>query len=308
MSPDVGCGLPPHVVQTVCTVGTFDGVHRGHQLVLERLRQAADARGLPAVLVTFAPHPLQIVKPAVAPPRLTVATERLEALAGPWLDYVVVLPFTRTLAAYDAATFVDEVLRRRLGLVHLLVGHDHGFGRGREGDASVLRALGADRGFTVESVPPVDGADGQPISSTAIRRAVAEGDLARAADALGHLYGVAGRVVPGAGRGRTLGYRTLNIALESAHKLLPSEGVYAVRIQTPAGSFGGMLNLGPRPTFGEVTPTIEAHLFDVAIDLYGASVRIDFVAHLRETRMFPSADALVAQLADDERTARTLLG
>jgi len=307
MPPEVGCGLPPGTTRTVCTVGTFDGVHRGHQLVLERVRRAADERGLPAVLVTFEPHPLQVVNPTAAPPRLTVATERLEALAGPWLDYVVVLPFTRALAAYTAATFVDEVLCRRLGLVHLLVGHDHGFGRGREGDADVLRALGADRGFTVESVPPVDGADGRPISSTAIRGAVADGDVGRAAEALGHPYGVAGRVVPGAGRGRTLGYRTLNIALPAPYKLLPREGVYAVRVQTPAGPFGAMLNLGPRPTFGEETPTIEAHLFDASLDLYGASVRVDFVARLRDTCAFPSADALVRQLAEDERVARTLL-
>ena len=307
MPSDIGCGLPPGVSATVCTVGTFDGVHRGHQLVLARLREAAEARGVPAVLVTFEPHPLQVVNPAAAPPRLTVATERLEALAGPWLDYVVVLPFTPTLATYDAAAFVDEVLRRRLGLVHLLVGHDHGFGRGREGDESVLRALGEDRGFTVESVPPVTASDGQPISSTAIRRAVAQGDLDRAAEGLGHPYGVAGRVVPGAGRGRTLGFRTLNVALSAAHKLLPPEGVYAVRVQTPAGAFDGMLNLGPRPTFGDATTTIEAHLFDASLDLYGASVRIDFVARLRETRTFPSAEALMTQLAADERAARERL-
>lgn len=308
MPPEIGCGLPPGITRTVCTVGTFDGVHRGHQLVLERVRRAADARHLPAVLVTFEPHPLQVVNPAAAPPRLTVATERLEALAGPWLDYVVVLPFTHALASYTAAAFVDEVLCRRLGLVHLLVGHDHGFGRGRAGDAGVLRALGIGRGFTVESVPPVDGADGQPISSTAIRGAVTNGDLGRAAEALGHPYGVAGRVVTGEGRGRTLGYRTLNVALPAPHKLLPKEGVYAVRVQTPAGPFAGMLNLGPRPTFGDETPTTEAHLFDAALDLYGASVRVDFVARLRETRAFPSAEALVRQLAEDERAARERLG
>ena len=307
MPPELPCGLPPGIAATVCTVGTFDGVHRGHQLVLERLREAAAARGIPAVLVTFEPHPLHVVNPAVAPPRLTVATERLEALAGPWLDYVVVLPFTPTLATYDAAAFVDEVLRRRLGLVHLLVGHDHGFGRGREGDETVLRALGEARGFTVESVPPVTAADGQAISSTAIRRAVGAGELDRVAEGLGHPYGVAGRVVPGAARGRTLGYRTLNVALPAPHKLLPPEAVYAVRVQTPAGAHDGMLNLGPRPTFGDATPTIEAHLFDASLDLYGATVRIDFIARLRETRTFPSAEALMAQLALDERAARARL-
>lgn len=304
MRPDPSFGLPPGLAGTVCTVGTFDGVHRGHQLVLRRLRAAADARRLPAVLVTFEPHPLQVVNPSAAPPRLTDGVERLEALAGPWLDYVVVLPFTPTLAAYDAAAFVDVVLRARLGMVHLLIGHDHGFGRGRSGDATVLQALGRDRGFGVELVPPVDGADGRPISSTSIRRALAGGDLARAADGLGHPYGVAGRVVAGAGRGRTLGFRTLNVGRVAEHKLLPPDGVYAVRVQTPRGPFEGMLNLGPRPTFGEGDRTIEAHLFDAELDLYGSPVRVDFVARLRETRRFASAAALQGQLREDEAAAR----
>lgn len=275
--------------------------------MLERLGAAARRLGLPSVLVTFEPHPLLVVNPAAAPPLLTVGIERLEALAGTAVDYVVVLPFTTALAAYRAEEFVDVVLRGRLGLRHLLVGYDHGFGRGRSGDATVLQALGAARGFGVELVPPVEGADGRPISSTGIRRAIAGGDLARAADGLGRPYGATGRVVPGAGRGRTIGFRTLNVALEGPHKLLPPEGVYAVRVQTPRGTFGGMMNLGPRPTFDEPDPVLEAHLFDVEADFYGHAVRIDFVGRLRETRRFPDAEALRRQLAADERAARKLL-
>ena len=291
----------------MCTVGTFDVVHRGHRLVLERLGAAARERGLPAVLVTFEPHPLLVVNPAAAPPLLTVGPERLEALAETAVDYVVVLPFTPRLAAYGAEEFVDVVLRERLGLRHLLVGYDHGFGRGRSGDATVLQALGSDRGFGVELVPPVEGADGRPISSTGIRRAIAGGDLVRAADGLGRPYGAAGRVVPGAGRGRTLGFRTLNVSLAGPHKLLPPEGVYAVRVQTPRGPFGGMMNLGPRPTFDEAETVLEAHLFDVDADFYGMAVRIDFVGRLRETRRFADAEALRRQLSVDEREARKLL-
>lgn len=307
MRPSAAFGLPPDVRGTVCTVGTFDGVHRGHRLVLERLAECARERGLPAVLVTFEPHPLQVVNPAAAPPLLTVGVEKAEVLAESPIDYVVVIPFTPALATYGADAFVDLVLRERLGLQHLLVGYDHGFGRGRSGDASVLRALGASRGFGVDVVPPVLGGDGRPISSTTIRRAVAGGDLDHARDGLGRPYSASGTVEPGVQRGRELGFRTLNIALPPAHKLLPPEGVYAVRVQTPRGAFGGMMNLGPRPTFDEQESRIEAHLFDVAEDFYGMHVRLDFVARLRETRRFESPDALRAQLVRDDAAARAAL-
>ncbi|MBX7118506.1 MAG: bifunctional riboflavin kinase/FAD synthetase [Gemmatimonadaceae bacterium] len=307
MRPDASFGLPPRIPGTVCTVGTFDGVHRGHRLVLEALAAAARARGLPAVLVTFDPHPLQVVNPAAAPPLLTVGIEKSEVLAESPIDYVVVLPFTPVLATYGADTFVDVVLRERLGLQHLLVGYDHGFGRGRSGDASVLQALGAARGFGVDVVPPVLGADGRPISSTSIRRALAGGDLVRATDGLGRPYSACGRVEHGAARGRAIGFRTLNVALPPAHKLLPPEGVYAVRVQTPRGAFGGMMNLGPRPTFDESEARLEAHLFDVDGDFYGQRVRIDFIARLRETRKFVSPEALRAQLRQDEAAARAVL-
>lgn len=307
MRPSAAFGLPPEVRGTVCTVGTFDGVHRGHRLVLERLAACARERGLPAVLVTFEPHPLEVVNPAAAPPLLTVGIEKAEVLAESPIDYVVVLPFTPALASYGAADFVDLVLREKLGLRHLLIGYDHGFGQGRSGDATVLQALGATRGFGVDVVPPVQGGDGRPISSTTIRRAIAGGDLARAADALGRAYSASGRVEAGAARGRTLGFRTINVALPPARKLLPPEGVYAVRVQTPRGACGGMMNLGPRPTFGESDSRLEAHLFDAGGDFYGMPVRIDFIARLRETRKFGSPDLLRVQLAADEAAARRLL-
>lgn len=307
MRPSAAFGLPPDVRGTVCTVGTFDGVHRGHRLVLERLAECARERGLPAVLVTFDPHPLEVVNPAAAPPLLTIGIEKEEVLAESPLDYVVVLPFTPALATYGATEFVDLVLREKLGLQHLLIGYDHGFGRGRSGDAAVLQELGSSRGFGVDVVPSVHGSDGRPISSTTIRRAIAGGDLQRAADGLGRLYSASGTVEVGAGRGRALGFRTINIALPPARKLLPPEGVYAVRVQTPRGAFGGMMNLGPRPTFDEPDSRLEAHLFDVESDFYGQHVRLDFMARLRETRKFGSAEALRVQLAADEVAARLAL-
>ncbi len=263
---------------------------------------------MPAVLVTFDPHPLEVVNPVAAPPLLTVGVEKTEVLAEAPVDYVVVLPFTPTLATYSASDFVDRVLRERLGLQHLLIGYDHGFGRARSGDATMLRELGAARGFGVEVVPPVEGRDGRPISSTTIRRAIAGGDLARAADGLGRAYSASGTVETGAGRGRTIGFRTLNVALPPARKLLPPQGVYAVRVQTPRGAFGGMMNLGPRPTFDEADTKLEVHLLDTDGDFYGMRVRVDFVARLRETRKFASGDELRAQLARDRIAAQQVLG
>jgi riboflavin kinase/FMN adenylyltransferase len=305
--PDPAFGLPPELRGTVCTIGTFDGVHRGHQLVLTRLAERARLRGLPAVLVTFEPHPLEVVNPAAAPPLLTLGDEKSEVLAESPLDYVVVLPFTPTLARYEAPDFVDHVLIARLGVRELLIGYDHGFGRGRSGDADVLRALGDARGFDVSVVEAVQGIDGRPISSTSIRRAVAGGDLARAADGLGRAYSIGGTVRPGDQRGRTLGYPTLNLGAPSPRKLLPPEGVYAVRVQTPRGTFGGMMNLGPRPTFGDAQTALEVHCFELTGDLYGQRVRVDLLGRLRETQRFSGPEALHAQLARDEAAARALL-
>jgi riboflavin kinase/FMN adenylyltransferase len=258
-------------------------------------------------VITFEPHPLAIVNPLIAPPLLTTAEEKREVLATCGIDYLVVLPFTATLAAYSAAQFVYEVLIRRCRLGELLVGHDHGFGRARMGDANVLRALGDRWGFGVHVLDSVAAPDGTPVSSTAVRRAVSAGDLAAAALQLGRPYSLSGRVVAGEQRGRRLGYRTINVAWPGTNKLLPPDGVYLARAQTPIGPAGGMLNLGGRPTFGDVGRALEVHLFDVDADLYDAPVRIDFLEQLRETRRFASADELVAQLRADELQARARL-
>jgi riboflavin kinase/FMN adenylyltransferase len=300
-------GLPPYVSATVITVGTFDGVHRGHRDVVERLVARSRLLKIPSVLVTFEPHPLEIVNPAAAPLLLTTHEEKQEVLAETGIDYLAVVPFTPELAAYSAEDFVELVLRRCFRMRELLIGYDHGFGRQRAGNVAVLRTLGERDGFRVDVVDPVSTPDGHSVSSTSIRRAVAGGDLARAAEALGRLYSVSGRVVEGSGRGRTIGFPTLNLGPPPPRKLLPPEGVYAVRVQTPAGPVGGMMNLGPRPTFGDSATSLEAHLFDVSGEFYGAQVRIDFVARLRETRKFASAELLSKQLAHDEREARNAL-
>ncbi len=307
LDPDDESGLPPYVKGAVITVGTFDGVHRGHRDVIERLVVRSRLLKLPSVLITFAPHPLEIVNPSAAPLLLTTDYEKLEVLAETGLDYVAVLPFTSQLAAYAAEDFVELILRRRFRLRELLIGYDHGFGRQRAGNVDVLRTLGERDGFRVEVVDPVATADGHSVSSTSIRRAIAGGDLQRAAAGLGRVYSVSGRVVEGAQRGRTIGFPTLNLGAPPPRKLLPPEGVYAVRVQTPGGPVGGMMNLGPRPTFGDAATSLEAHLFDTSGDFYGAHVRIDFVMRLRETRKFASGEQLAKQLRHDERDARRAL-
>jgi riboflavin kinase/FMN adenylyltransferase len=306
---DVGdhSGLPPHIDGTVVTVGTFDGVHCGHRDVVDRIVKRAAVLQTASVLITFDPHPLEVVNPAAAPLLLTTREEKLEVLAETGIDYLAVLPFTKALSEFSAEEFVERILRQRFRLRELFIGYDHGFGRQRAGNVSVLQSLGERDGFTVEVVDPVSNPDGHPVSSTSIRRAVAGGDLARAATGLGRPYSVSGTVIQGAQRGRTIGFPTLNLGAPPSRKLLPPEGVYAVRVQTPGGPVGGMMNLGPRPTFGDSSTTLEAHLFDNAGDYYGTNVRIDFVSRLRETRKFPSVDALREQLGQDERDARNAL-
>jgi len=300
-------GLPIGEAGAVVTVGTFDGVHRGHHDVLARLAALAEATQRPSVVVTFEPHPLEVVRPSHAPPLLTLHDEKLEMFVQCGVSYVAVIPFTPTLASYEAEQFVDAVLIERFRVAELLVGHDHGFGRGRLGDIDVLKALGAARGFRVTVLPPVHAANGQAISSTAIRSSIQQGDLPTAAAGLGRPYSVAGTVVRGDQRGRLIGYPTLNLQSPPERKLLPPDGVYAVRVQTPQGPFGGMLNLGPRPTFGDASRRIETHVFDATHDWYGAPIRLDLIARIRDTKAFSGIDALRAQLALDEAAARDLL-
>lgn len=296
-------GLPPTVTGTVVTVGTFDGVHRGHLDVVQRLVSRARGRALPSLLVSFDPHPLEVVNPGAAPLLLTTSEEKLEVIAETGVEYFAILPFTHHLASYGADQFVDDVLRRRFRMKELLIGYDHGFGHRRAGNVDVLRSLGADRGFQVDVIGAVSTEDGQHVSSTSIRRAVAGGDLDRAAEGLGRRYAVSGTVVAGDSRGRQLGFATLNLSAPHPRKLLPPEGVYAVMVQTPRGMFGGMMNLGPRPTFGSAERSIEVNLFDVDADFYGMRVRIDFVQFLRETKRFSGAAELVRQLEKDRETA-----
>ena len=298
--------LPPRARATTVTVGSFDGVHLGHQAVLREIARRAEARGRKSVLVTFEPHPLEVVNPQAAPPLLTTDAERREMLAQLPLDYVFFLRFDRHLAAMSPEEFVDQVLLERCRMRELVIGHDHGFGRGRSGDVETLRRLGAERGFDVDVVEVVDSGD-QHVSSSRIRRAVAGGDLATAARMLGRPYQVSGQVTPGERRGRLLGVPTINLSTLPPQKLLPPDGVYAVRVEWRGGRLDGMMNQGPKPTFADGRRTLEAHLFDFEGDLYGEWVRVEWVERLRDVERFPSVEALKQQLDHDRIRARAVL-
>jgi riboflavin kinase / FMN adenylyltransferase len=290
---------------SVVTVGTFDGVHRGHQAVLEEIAERGRTSGRRSMLVTFEPHPLDVVNPAAAPPRLTTAAERLEVVATSPVERMLVLRFDRAMAARSPAEFVDQVLRERCDMRELVIGHDHGFGRGRAGDVQTLQEMGQARGFSVDVVSPVT-IDGDPVSSTAIRRAVAGGDLAAAARQLGRRYSVSGTVQHGEQRGRTVGFPTLNLDVPP-RKLLPPDGVYSAIVETPLGRFGAMMNQGHRPTFDDGRRLLEVHLFGFAGDLYDQWVRVEWLAHLREIRRFNGVAALRQQLEDDRLRAMATL-
>jgi riboflavin kinase/FMN adenylyltransferase len=258
------------------------------------------------VLVTFHPHPLRIVRPEAAPRLLTTPVEKKEILAESGLDYAVFLSFTPALSRYSPRRFVEEILVGRLGVEELVIGYDHGFGRGRSGDVDTLREIGAELGFGVGVVGPVETGGGA-ISSSRIREAVAAGDMSAARHALGRPYSVRGFVVRGDGRGRTLGFPTANLEIGSPEKALPPPGIYAVRAALREGIFSGALHLGPRPTFRGSPPTIELHLLDFGRDLYGEEVRVDFIRYLRPVGAFESAQALIRQMELDVAAAREAL-
>ncbi len=291
---------------TVATVGTFDGVHRGHWAVLEEIRNRARETGRRSLLVTFDPHPLRIVRPDHAPPLLTTPLEKKEILAESGLDYAVFISFTETLSRYEPSRFVEEILLERLRVEELVIGYDHGFGRDRSGNADTLRETGARLGFTVDVVPPVEAGE-TAVSSTRIREAVQGGRMDEARLCLGRPYSLRGIVVRGDGRGRELGFPTANLSVSDGGKLIPPAGIYAVRGVLRSGTFDGALHLGPRPTFKGSPPTIELHLLDFDRDIYGSEVRVDFVEYLRPVRPFDGVQALVDQMRADVAQARSVL-
>jgi riboflavin kinase/FMN adenylyltransferase len=290
------------------TIGAYDGVHLGHRALLAELSDRARARGLVSAVVTFDRHPATVVRPESAPPLLTDLDQKLELLASCGVDRTVVVPFDRSRADETAEDFVGEILVGALGSRLVVVGEDFHFGHGRKGNVALLRELGAVEGFEVDGVALTG--QGEPVSSTRIRRLVAEGDVAGAAALLGREHQVRGQVVHGDGRGAAeLGIPTANVAVP-AEIALPGLGIYAGRYERPDGrQHPAAISVGRRPTFYDDAPAplVEAYLIDFDGDLYGERARVTFVARLREERRFDSVEALVTQIHRDVDDARAAL-
>lgn len=289
------------------TIGNFDGVHRGHAALVERARALAGPAGGEAVVLTFDPHPTQVLAPHLAPVLINTPARKLELLAAAGADAVVLEPFDAALAARSADAFVEDILVGALGARHVVVGGDFTFGKGRGGNVATLTAAGARLGFGVSVVPPVT-VDGEVASSTRVRAYLRVGEPERAAALLGRPYDVDGVVVRGAGRGRGLGIPTANIAPEG--ELLASPGIYAVtleRVGVDPRPLPAVASLGTNPTFVEGGALVlEVMVLDFDADLYGARVRVGFVARLRDEARYDSVDALLAQIHADIAAARAV--
>ena len=297
--------------RAVITIGAYDGVHLGHRAVIDQVRQRADVIGAKSVVVTFDRHPASVVRPESAPRLLTSNEQKMELLADTGIDAVVVVPFDAEQAGESPESFAERVLVQCLKTRVIVVGEDFHFGRHRDGNVDLLRKIGDEADFDVEPIELVQRPDGvdEPISSTAIRRALAGGDIARANMMLGHPYEVRGEVFTGDQRGRLLGFPTANVAVPSG-MCFPADGVYAGWYERPNGDVHGCaINLGRRPTFYEHADTslLEAHLLDVDIDLYGETASVRFAHFLRSERKFDGVDALIVQLGHDVAHARDLL-
>jgi riboflavin kinase/FMN adenylyltransferase len=284
------------------TIGSFDGVHRGHQAVIGQLQAGAGERNLPVTLVTFEPQPREYFCPEAVPPRLTRFREKLEALQDCGVQRVLVLSFNDCLAGLTAAEFIRVILLDGLDVKYLVVGDDFRFGKARTGDFALLQQAGAQHGFQVANTASFSVA-GERVSSTRVREALTRGDLALAAWLLGRPYGMCGRIAHGDKRGRTIGFPTANIHLHRVAS--PVEGVYAVEMTgIEADPVAGVANIGNRPTVDGTRSLLEVHLFDFDRDIYGAHVGVRFLKKLRDERRFESFDELQQQIRLDAEQAR----
>jgi riboflavin kinase/FMN adenylyltransferase len=295
---------PPLWRQPVLALGNFDGMHRGHLKIIERVRRGAEERGSTAVAMTFDPHPSKIVRPDKAPPLLMTHQQKLEALARSGMHGVAIVRFTPELAQWDPETFVRSVLVEWLHVAEVWVGANFLFGHDRSGNFSLLRSLGARYGFRAEKIDPVRYKD-FVVSSTRVRRLVSEGRVDEAGALLGHYYALDGTVVQGRKRGRELGFPTANLCPEN--ELVPPAGVYATTANIDGMAYPALTNIGTRPTFESGDDhVVETHVLDMNKDMYGAKLRLGFVQRLRDEKQFDGVDALKAQIEADRVRARDL--
>jgi riboflavin kinase/FMN adenylyltransferase len=298
--------VPESLVGAVAALGNFDGIHQGHRALIAAVREMAAGLGRPSAVLTFEPHPRAFFAPDKAMFRLTGEGEKLAVLHRLGIDGAFVRRFDAALAGTGAAAFVADVLKGELGLSGVVIGHDFHFGRGREGTPAMLEALCAENGLACRIVPAVAAGGGEaPVSSSAIRTALEAGEVATANHHLGYRWFVEGEVRHGDKRGRTLGFPTANVALESCAL---AHGIYAVRVRLGDGRVrDGVASYGRRPTFDDGAPLLETYLFDFSGDLYGQRIAVEFVGFIRGEERFDSAEALVARMHEDAAEARRLL-
>ncbi|GFO57149.1 riboflavin biosynthesis protein [Geomonas sp. Red276] len=287
------------------TIGNFDGVHLGHREIFRRLTEKARAQGGVSVVITFTPHPMQVVSPGTGVKLITTTTEKEALIAAAGIDYLLEIPFDWNFASIPATQFVEEILVGTLGMESMVIGYDYAFGRGREGDVNLLRSLGERHGYTVDLLEPIS--NGTTIySSTAVRNMVGAGDVKGVLSVLGRHYAVTGTVIHGDQRGRLLGFPTANLCVQK--DLLPAAGVYAVRVAVGHDHFNGACNIGTNPTFDGHRLSLEVFLFDFDGDLYGREVTLTFIERLRGEMRFPNVDALKEAIARDVARCRAILG
>ena len=296
--------VPPKARGAAVAIGNFDGVHRGHQALLRAARDVATKSGVKAGVILFEPHPREFFQPDKPHFRLTSLARKLELLEQRGMDLAVVLRFDASLAGLPAGEFIERVLVEALAVSHVVVGYDFRFGKGRGGDPETLKHAGALHGFDVTVVPQLAEA-GEVFSSSAIRAELAQGDVAGAAEMLGHWWRVRGTVVRGANRGTDLGFPTANLAMPPGTAL--AHGIYAVRVLLDGHAHPAAAYLGTRPTFDDGAPMLEVFLLDYHGDLYGREIDVEFIAHVRGDRSFDNVEALQAQMDADCARARAIL-
>jgi riboflavin kinase/FMN adenylyltransferase len=296
--------LEKPLINPVLTIGNFDGVHKGHMVLFNKVKERAQAINGQSAVMTFEPHPIKVMKPGNGPPLITPMKEKLDLIAQTGVDVLFCVPFTREFAAISARDFVEDMLLKKIGIKEIVVGYDYTFGHDRLGDISLLEALGGELGFKVHVVKPIY-IDRRLVSSTSIRKLVREGEFALAEAFLGRHYQISGTVIKGANRGgRLLGFPTANLKI--VDELIPRMGVYAVKVNVEGKTYNGVTNIGTNPTFGEHALSVETHLLDFSGDLVGKTIRVNFLQRLRDEITFNSIEELSDQIAEDIRVAKEL--
>jgi riboflavin kinase/FMN adenylyltransferase len=300
------------IKNAVVTIGTFDGVHIGHQKIISRLQEVARQKGGETVILTFFPHPRMILHPDDLNIKLiSTMDEKAERLANLGIDHLIITPFTRDFSNLSPQEYIREILVKKIGTTQIIIGYDHRFGKDRSGGLKELQHYSSELGYQVEEIPEQD-IDEVAISSTTIRNAILSGDIKTAENFLGYPFHLTGKVIKGDQIGRQLGFPTANLFIEESYKLIPSDGIYAVRVDFKNGEgnlkrANGMAYIGHRPTINGMSRNIEVNIFDFKEDIYGQSIRLNFLEYMRDDQKFNSLEELKEQLSLDEVKARNLL-